>query len=134
MNALKTIFKTYFGSLFFVSFYLWLIHDKLYENEVGLIIVVMIILNILLCTSYVLFILMPFGFIFKHKIATLNFKQAIHTFLFFFSLLPLFLFGINLIIGASNLKEGIEFSLLVLNLSSIIFMGFINFLKYKTLA
>jgi len=132
MNIIKCIIKTYLGSIAFSSLYLWLIHERFQLQESWFIIIVMLIGNIFLSAGYVIIILIPFAYIFKPMIATLNHQQAIHKYLFFFSLLPLFLLSVCIALGLKFVNDAIQFSLLCVNISSIVFIGFIYFLKHKT--
>jgi hypothetical protein len=83
--------------------------------------------------GYVITILLPFGLLFKCGIASSTFSKAINSYLFYFALLPL-LMCINCIgVGLDNVNEGVQFSLFAVDFSSIIYLGLIHFLKYKTL-
>jgi hypothetical protein len=82
--------------------------------------------------GYVIAILLPFGFLFKAPIASSTFNNAIHSYLFYFALLPLLMCIICIGVGLDNVNEGVQFSLFAVDFSSIIYLGLIHFLKYKT--
>jgi hypothetical protein len=133
MYALKTIFKTYLGSLAIGYLYLWLNHERFALGEIQIISVLLLLVNMLFSIAYVIAILIPFGFLFKARIAASAFNKSIHSFLFYFALLPLLMCIICVGVGLDNVNEGIQFSLFAVNFSSIIYLGLIHFLKYKTL-
>jgi hypothetical protein len=131
MDVLKTIFKTYLGSLAIGYLYLWLNHERFALGEIQIISVLLLLVNMLFSIDYVIAILIPFGFLFKARIAASTFNKSIHSFLFYFALLPLLMCIIC--VGLDNVNEGIQFSLFAVDFSSIIYLGLIHFLKYKTL-
>jgi hypothetical protein len=133
MYALKTIFKTYLGSLAIAYLYLWLNHERFALGEIQIISVLLLLVNMMFSIAYVIAILIPFGFLFKARIAASTFNKAIHSYLFYFALLPLLMCIICVGVGLDNVNEGIQFSLFAVNFSSIIYLGLIYFLKYKTL-
>jgi hypothetical protein len=132
MNFIKIIFKTYLASTMLSFVYLWLVHSYFYTNEIGYVMLALLFGNIPLNLGYVVAILIPFNFLFKHIIAANTFNEVLNKYLFFFSIIPMFLtaVGINLILNEGN--NGMQFSVLIFDLCSIIYIGFINLLKYKT--
>jgi len=132
MDVLKTIFKTYLGSLAIAYLYLWLNHERFESGELQIISVLLLLVNMLFSIGYVIAILLPFGFLFKAPIASSTFNNAIHSYLFYFALLPLLMCIICIGVGLDNVNEGVQFSLFAVDFSSIIYLGLIHFLKYKT--
>lgn len=134
MYVVKTILKTYVLSVLMGIIYLSLIHHNFETNEIRYIVLALLIVNMILCVAYVVVILLPFHILFKGFICTCTFKEAVNKFLFYFALLPLFFMGCCIAFGMESIKLGLQFSMLAFDISSIIFLGFIYSLKYKTLA
>ena len=134
MYVVKTIFKTYVLSVLMGIIYLSLTHHNFETNEIRYIVLALLIVNMILCVAYIVVILLPFHILFKGFICTCNFKEAVNKFLFYFTLLPLFFMGCCIAFGMESIKLGLQFSMLAFDISSIIFLGFIYSLKYKTLA
>ena len=134
MYVVKTILKTYVLSVLMGIIYLSLIHHNFETNEIRYIVLALLIVNMILCVAYVVVILLPFHILFKGFICTCTFKEAVNKFLFYFTLLPLFFIGCCIAFGMESIKLGLQFSMLAFDISSIIFLGFIYSLKYKTLA
>jgi hypothetical protein len=132
MDALKTIFKTYLGSLAIAYLYLLLNHEMFESGEIQFISFLLLVVNMLFSIGCVIVILLPFGFLFKPSLASSTFTKAINNYLFYFSLLPLLMCIICIGVGLNNVNEGVQFSLFAIDFSGIIYLGLIHFLKYKT--
>jgi len=132
MDALKTICKTYLGSLAIAYLYLLLNHEMFESGEIKFISFLLLVVNMLFSIGYVIAILLPFGFLFKPGLASSTFTKAINNYLFYFSLLPLLMCIICIGVGLDNVNEGVQFSLFAIDFSGIIYLGLIHFLKYKT--
>lgn len=133
MNAIRTIFKTYLGTIIIGYIYLWLIHEKFQQQEIGIIMIVMLIANLVLTVAYVIGILVPFGLLFKPSITSSTFKEALNKYLIYFSLFPMLAICFCIGLGLQNLKDGIQFSMILINPVCIIYSGLIHFLKYQTI-
>lgn len=134
MNFIKIIFKTYFVVTVLSYLYLWLINSLFHSNEIRFIMLALLFGNMALTIAYVIGILLPFSFIFKHIIAANSFKMAMNRFLFYFSIVPLFFVTWAIILMVQNGNEGMQFSLLLFDLCGIIYTGFLYLLKYKTVS
>ena len=93
----------------------------------------MLVLNFIACAIYYLGILFPFYFLLEKHIAALTFQEALHKYLFYFSLVPLALVGLSFYNGIPIFHFDLRFSLWAVNINSIIFLGFIHTLKNKTI-
>jgi hypothetical protein len=133
MKTCIGFFKTYFGSIGIGYLYLGLINWAIGDINLKFILIVLLVLNFVACTIYYLGVLIPFYFLLKKRLATLSFKEALHKYLIYFSLVPLALVGLSFYNGIPYSQFGFRISLWAVNISSIIFLGFIHTLKYKTI-
>ncbi len=132
MNFIRIIFKTYILSLLLSGAYLLLIHQQFEPNELGFVMLALLIGNGVLSVSYTIGILLPFSFIFKYLIEANEFKLNLNKLLIYFSLLPFILIVGNVTVLLEHTQSGIQFSILVFAVCSINYLGFIHLLKIKS--
>lgn len=114
--------------------YLFLIHPYFVNGEVQYVMMAIFFGNAFLSVAYTLAILLPFSFLFKHVIQANNFMTVLHKFLIYFSLIPLCLMGWGIYLITQHGSNGVQFTMLIFDLCALIFVGFIQLLKYKTSA
>lgn len=132
MNTVKAFIKTYLGTLLLSYIYLILIHKQFESSEINTLIFIILFANMPACIIYFIGVLWPFHFLFKSRIAALSLKEAIHKYMIYFTLIPLVLLSICLVISTESSKSAMQFSLLLIDATALIYLGFLHTLKYRT--
>ena len=134
MRTIKAFIKTYSGSMIIGQTYLAMISNSFDSNDVYMIMILLFFINLLGCVVYFMCILWPFYFLLSPKLASLNLKQAVHKFLAYFSVVPAFLCTLFIILFIDNKESAMQFSMLLLDVTTIIYLGFIFSLKNKIIS
>lgn len=131
---IRAFIRSYLGSLLFSLLYLIMIQKNFQQHEVYMIMIVLCFANLFACFAYFIGILWPFYFLLKAQLALLTLREAVLKYLFYFAIIPVVLCTLFISIYIENSTSGMQFSVLMIDASALIYLGFIHSLKSKTIS
>jgi hypothetical protein len=129
MNTIKAFFKTYLVSMLVALLYLAMSQNYFQKSEVWMITIILFFANLLACFAYFLAVLWPFYFLLRSKLSLLTFREGVQKYLIYFAIIPIILCVIMIILGIENIISAKQFSVLLIDVTTVIYLGFIYSLK-----
>jgi hypothetical protein len=132
MNTIKAFVKTYLVSMLFALLYLAIIQNCFQKSEVWMIMIILFFANLLACFAYFMGVLWPFYYLLRPSLSLLTLHEAVQKYLIYFAIIPFILCVILIILGIESKLSAMQFSMLVIDASTVIYLGFIFSLKNNT--
>jgi len=118
--------------MLFALLYLAIIQNCFQKSEVWMIMIILFFVNLIACFAYFMGVLWPFYFLLRPSLSLLTLHEAVQKYLIYFAIIPFILCVILIILGIESKISAMQFSMLVIDASTMIYLGFIFSLKNNT--